>query len=423
MTTSLPASVTSEASERGPRVIGVDIARALAVLGMIAVHTATAQQIGDTAFFLLSGRSAILFALLAGVSLALTTGEDAPLRGGPLRAARRSIAARALVLLVVGMALVELGSPVMVILATYAVLFWLVLPVLRWSWQRLAVAAAVGAVAGPALSWWIRSAGEPAETFGETPRFDLFTSGEGIRHLGSVLFVDGAYPVLTWLPFVLAGLAIGRWGVRRDRAPRTLIVVGSALAVAGYGGSWLALHGFGGYDVLVSHLEVIVPGEGAQMLDELLRSSGFGTFGVDPWQWILTASPHSGTPFEVVGSGGVAIAVLGVCLASVTTRAARAGWLSPLVALGAMPLTVYVGHVVALAVLIRWELFAPSWPMALGFLVVPVVFAVLWRRVARRGPLEWLLRRVGIVAARGRLPRASTKGGETASIGQEDSRR
>ena len=378
-----------------PRLVGVDIARGLAVLGMIAVHTASAEQIGEFVFFALSGRSAILFAVLAGVSLALTTGGTRPPES--LGAARRSIAARALALFVLGLILTQLGSPVMVILAAYAVLFLIALPLLRLSWQWLTAVAAVAAVAGPLLSFAIRSHMDVPDTFGETARFDMLTSVDGVRHLGSVILLEGTYPVLTWVPFLLAGMAIGRWGLRRERAGLVLVALGSALAVLGLGGSWVALNLFGGKDALVAHLDEMMPGEGAQLLADLLRMGSFGTVGTDPWQWMLTSTPHSGTVFEVVGSGGVAVAVLGLCLlaAGIAPRI-----LVPLAALGSMPLTIYAGHIVALVLLLRTESFTPSWATLLWFLAVPLVFATLWRRYLGRGPLEWALNKIGAGAAR-----------------------
>ena len=56
------------------RVVGVDAARGLALLGMVSVHVLPATD-GDggesLAYAVASGRSAALFAVLAGVGLAL----------------------------------------------------------------------------------------------------------------------------------------------------------------------------------------------------------------------------------------------------------------------------------------------------------------------------------------------------------------
>ncbi|MGH3372444.1 MAG: heparan-alpha-glucosaminide N-acetyltransferase domain-containing protein, partial [Nocardioidaceae bacterium] len=71
------------------RVVGLDVARAVALVAMMATHilpgvdssgvTLTQQVAG--------GRASALFAVLAGVSLALMTGRRAPLRGRPRLAA------------------------------------------------------------------------------------------------------------------------------------------------------------------------------------------------------------------------------------------------------------------------------------------------------------------------------------------------
>ena len=78
-----------------------------------------------------SGRAAALFAVLAGVGLALSTGKQGPLAGlRDLRAARRGIALRALVIAAVGLILGGLEVNLAIILVHYAVLFLCVLPFL-----------------------------------------------------------------------------------------------------------------------------------------------------------------------------------------------------------------------------------------------------------------------------------------------------
>src|SRR5215207_11111618 len=92
------------------RLHGIDAARGLALLGMMATHllptfeanaSLTPTWIGLT----FSGRAAALFAVLAGVGLALSTGKEKPPAGAELWAARRGIAMRALVIAAVGLTL------------------------------------------------------------------------------------------------------------------------------------------------------------------------------------------------------------------------------------------------------------------------------------------------------------------------------
>ena len=65
--------------------MGIDIARALALVGMMAVHILPDFEDGTSDLTLshplAGGRASALFAVLAGVSLALTTGRTMPVRG------------------------------------------------------------------------------------------------------------------------------------------------------------------------------------------------------------------------------------------------------------------------------------------------------------------------------------------------------
>ena len=84
---------------RSGRLVGLDVARCLALLGMVATHVLDERTpAGDltTAQWLAGGRASALFAVLAGVSLALMTRE--PLRGRPLALRTLGIAVRALLI-------------------------------------------------------------------------------------------------------------------------------------------------------------------------------------------------------------------------------------------------------------------------------------------------------------------------------------
>src|SRR6478609_636998 len=89
------------------RVVGVDVARALALLGMMATHLLPGiegthvpwtQQVAG-------GRASALFAVLAGVSVALVSGRKMPVHGGERRAASVRLVVRALLIGALGLAL------------------------------------------------------------------------------------------------------------------------------------------------------------------------------------------------------------------------------------------------------------------------------------------------------------------------------
>ena len=116
-----PNNMASPGHNFSPRLTGIDAARGAALLGMMATHLLPTfgpapgwepTWIGLT----FSGRSSALFAVLAGVGLALATGKQAPRRGAELGAARGGVALRALVIAVVGLALGGLEVNVAIIL-------------------------------------------------------------------------------------------------------------------------------------------------------------------------------------------------------------------------------------------------------------------------------------------------------------------
>ena len=339
----------------GPaRMGGVDLARGLAVLGMFAAHLLWIRDPFDwvdpgTWIAVVSGRSSILFATLAGVSIGLVTGARSPLTGDAMNTARGRLAVRAGLLWVLGILLIATEVPVFVILPAYALMFLLALPLTSLSARVLLPLAAALALVMPfvqialdALPFWSTPIGGPV-----------------------ALGLGWHYPFTTWIAFVVAGLGVARAGLTRLRVQVWLVAAGAMLAAVGYG-----LGAATGADP---------EAEAASYLGAL---------------W--TARPHSTGLLEVIGSGGFALAVLGVCLLVCRTFLV---WVAlPLRAVGAMPLTAYtlqllVWDAVADAVLVRvgdlagFRALEPFWPLTLG----TIVLCTAWALLVGRGPLETLL--------------------------------
>ena len=92
--------------------------------------------------------------------------------------------------------------------------------------------------------------------------------------------------------------------------------------VVGYGGGWLTT------DLLAGGVPSAGPEDGFRFPPGEWRVS-----------WLTGAEPHSGTTFEMVGSTGVAVLVIVVCL--VLRRAAAGAGHRPVAAVGALALSVY----------------------------------------------------------------------------------
>ncbi|HCN22577.1 MAG TPA: hypothetical protein DIT15_10100, partial [Arthrobacter bacterium] len=134
-------------SQATGRLRGIDAARGLALLGMMATHLlptfeANADLTPTWIGLTFSGRAAALFAVLAGVGLALSTGKQVPPEGTALNAARRGVALRALVIAAVGLSLGGLEVNLAIILVHYALLFLCILPFLGLKLKALCAWAA-----------------------------------------------------------------------------------------------------------------------------------------------------------------------------------------------------------------------------------------------------------------------------------------
>ena len=338
-----------------PRILGVDLARGLAVLGMYAAHVALTEPFDwarpGTWLDVVNGRSSILFALLAGVSIAIISGGTRPLDGPALQRARIRIVVRAALIFALGLWLVWLDSGIAVILPVYAVLFLLALPVLRWRARWLFLLAGVTALVSPVVS---------------VVALDL-TRGEGEV---VDLLLTGNYPAVIWITFLLVGLGVGRLDLRARAVQATLLGVGVALAVVAYGNGYIAAG--------------------------LVETTATPRFD---FAALATIEAHSGSPFEVVGSTGFALAVLALCL--LVPSALR--WvLYPLAAVGSMALTAYTVHVVIVAGIGPVAFEQPDNGLYLAFFFGALVACSLWTLLLGRGPLERVLTWVSRIAARER---------------------
>lgn len=377
------------------RLIGIDLARGLAVLGMYSAHVGPDVTVGGPVGFLLEtarGRSSALFALLAGFSLVIITGRPHPRTGRAGRRAAARIVIRALVLLVLGYALTALDTDVDVILSFYALLFLVVLPLYQLRASTLALIAVAGALILPQVLYVIRKSTEEggwADSFVSLDPLARLTGTDGLVEL---LFT-GEYPVLTWMPFLIAGMAVARLDLSRPSIRTRLATAGGALALLGYGGSWLALR-------LTPHALAAI----AAATDGGSASSAWWSDTVGepengtPLAWLLVAAPHSQTTFSILGNTGVALLVIAVCL-TVADRMPRLTRIAtPVSAVGMLALTAYALHIVALWVFTDvWYVAAvedetmSGLPVLLGFIAAAMLLATVWTRRFRRGPLEAVL--------------------------------
>ena len=389
------------------RILGVDLARALALIGMIAVHILPLRVAlaGDGfapswAATLFSGRASALFVLLAGVGLALLTGGASGPAPSKIGALRRNVLIRAWLIALLGLGLGALETNVAVILVHYGLLFVAAVPFLNMRRRTLAWWATGWLLLSPLLYYvlrpWVEGALDPFR-LGNSPVFtDLATPLVFVADV----FLTGYYPLLVWFGFLLTGLFVGRLALSRPPVALGLLVAGSAMAIGSKLASEWLLERPGAVAALRSATDLKDNGL------EVALATGQRLDGAIDTPWFLAiAAPHSGAPLDVLHVTGSALAVLGaaqlLCMA-LTALLGGVGemLLWPLTGAGAATLTIYAGHLVALDLFSDASAPLPRNVLFIIYVVAALLLGLLLKFIGRRGPLEAMVHSVATTLSR-----------------------
>lgn len=344
-----------------PRLEGLDLARYLAFVGMVIVNfkiAMGAESAGGGAGFLgaaLEGRAAATFVVLAGVGLGLSDRRAA----GSAEATRWVTLKRALFLMAIGLLNMTVFDAD--ILHYYAVffLFGVVL-------MPLAIPALVGMIIALNIGFVVLTFVLNYETGWnwETFTYSGFWTPAGfIRNL----FFNGWHPVVPWLGFLLFGIILSRL----------------ALGERGV------------------QIKLILGGLGAYAVAETISASLAIPLGrIDPELVIfVTTAPVPPMPLYTMAGLGAASAVIGVCLL-ISKSLARRGVLQVVAPAGRQTLTLYIAHVlIGMGVLDALDMLGGQTErQALGASLVfcfgATLYAWLWSRRFKRGPIEAVMRKI-----------------------------
>src|SRR3954453_10655863 len=227
-------TAVGEVPARRQRVLGVDAARGVALLGMFAVHVTETLRSDTTPSHtqqFVAGHALATFVLLAGVSLAFTTG---PAPAGeetrrPVRGTAAALATRGVLIGVLGLVLNLTDPPAEVILPYYGAMFVLAIPLVRVASRRLILLSAALVVVAPLVV--LRSFGVdlPDDEPTLTSLLHPFT-------VIAPLLASGSYPAVEYMAFLCVGLVIGRLDLTSLRVACRIAGGGTALGLA----AWLA---------------------------------------------------------------------------------------------------------------------------------------------------------------------------------------
>ncbi|MEM1204722.1 MAG: heparan-alpha-glucosaminide N-acetyltransferase domain-containing protein [Acidobacteriota bacterium] len=365
----------------GGRILGFDVARAAAFVGMVMVNFKVVMGAGDAgpawgvwAAGLLEGRAAATFVVLAGVGVSLMSARARRSSDSEVLAGNRGgLLRRAAFLFVLGLAYSPIWpADILHFYGLYLALAALLLGVRdRTLWLATAAVAALGSALLVVLDY---GAGWDFETLHYE---DFWTPAGLVRHM----LYNGFHPVVPWVAFVFLGMWLGRRDLRSRPVRRRLAAVGAAAVAVSEGLAFLGRRA-------VATLE----GDGVEEL-----------------MYLFVTDPMPPTVFFLGSAGGVA--VVGITAAVAWTEGARATGrhrrlIEALASTGQLALTLYVAHVlVGMGTLeaLGWlaegkgaegQSLGRAVLSALVFCVAAVGFAWGWRRYFNRGPVEWCMRKL-----------------------------
>lgn len=353
------------------RIIGIDMARALAVFGMIIVNfkLVVGQEGGDLAKSIagaLEGKAAATFVVLAGVGLALLS--KSALQSGnlqKLKVARMRIIKRAIFLFIVGLSYISIWPAD--ILHFYGIYMLFVLVVLqsnaRWSF----IAAILIVLLYPVLMMFVDY--ERGWNFDTLEYLDLWSLEGFIRNL----FYNGFHPVIPWASFML----IGYWYGRQSIHDKSFVSKSLYLSLSIFLATQLSSYGI---------IQLLSAGNEAAKTELTI---------------IFGSSPMPPLPIYMISGTSLAISVIAACILIGFSLPSNlfVRWLNQT---GQLALTFYVAHVIigmgGIEAFGTKSLGTYSMEFSLGYALAfsfsCIAFAVIWKKYKSMGPLEWVMRKL-----------------------------
>lgn len=341
------------------RLRGLDLARYLAFVGMVIVNFKIVMGVQNADGFaarfsqMLEGRAAATFVVLAGVGLGLAAARSD--FGSTMSVTLR----RAAFLLVIGL----LNSLIFEadILHYYAFYFLFGVLLLPLNTRLLiAVIIALNLMFVLMILTLDFSAEWNWVTFAYT---GFWTPAGFVKNL----FFNGWHPVIPWLSFLLVGIVVSRLALGEGRVQRRLVFAGAVM--------WALAEGV---SLILMPFAVAIDVELADLV---------GTAPVPPM------------PQYIAAGTGFALVVTGLCLlvANSMDRVDVLGLVTPA---GRQTLTLYIAHImIGMGVLealgrLGGQSAQQALVAALLFSFAATLYAWIWARVFKRGPIEAAMRRL-----------------------------
>jgi uncharacterized membrane protein YeiB len=353
------------------RIIGIDVARAFAIIGMILVNfKMVLGQQGETWIkhfsSLLEGKAAATFVVLAGVGIAFMTNSVVKQNDiSGIKKAKQRILKRALFLFIVGLSYIVIWPAD--ILHFYGIYMLITLLLIQSNSAKILYSALIIIFIYPIILAFFNY--ESGWNFTSLDYVDFWTLDGFFRNL----FLNGFHPVLPWVAFMLVGLWFGKQDLTSNRFVKKSVLFSLLI--------FLVMQ-------LLSKVTISFLSDGSLTSTEELQS-------------ILGTNPMPPLPIYMISGSSIAIFMIAVCVL-ISRKFENSFIIKTLTKTGQLALTFYVAHVILgmglIEIISDKELGEHSLNFSilygLIFSLGCIVFAIIWTKYKKNGPLEWVMRKI-----------------------------
>jgi uncharacterized protein len=353
------------------RIIGIDVARALAVFGMILVNFKVVfGQEGNpwlkSIASLFDGKAAATFVVLAGIGLALMTNSAVRNQDkAKIKKSRIRILKRAVFLFVLGLSYYWIWPAD--ILHYYGIYMFIILFFFNRSPKSILIAAISLILFYVILILFL--------DYEQNWNFALYHYNNfwSPRGFFMNLFFNGFHPVIPWVAFMLFGLWFGKQDLRDEGFLKKSLLWGTLAFVLVQLTSYGLIYGLSeGKATEIAELSLV-----------------FGT------------SPMPPMPLYMLNGISFAVIITSSCIL-IANHFEKSWLINALNRTGQLALTFYLAHVIIGMGFTEgiWETPYGQYSIefsvlySLIFSLLCLIFADIWLRFKKSGPLEWVMRKL-----------------------------
>lgn len=353
------------------RIEGLDFARALALFGMFVVNYKVIFEadgiesewlIWFTKLF--QGRASAVFVLLAGIGISLMTKKARNGDSNIIRISKKNILKRSAFLFLLGMVLYVVGWTGD-ILHYYGVFLFIASFIISTSSKMILIICSLFGL----IAQFMQVTSNYLKGWNHDRLFIEYTDFWTVEGFLRNLLFNGYHPIFPWICFFLLGMIIGRFELTNKNLVERM--------------------GFISFSLLLFF----------EITSRVLLQSSLKILDIESASYLFQTGPIPPNLFYLTSNASSAVLI--VVISIYVTRKFSGNWLvRALISTGQLSLTHYVSHVFVgigiLLILSRLvnQTLELSLIFSILFFVGSMSFSIIWRKKFKRGPIEWMMRKL-----------------------------